>query len=478
MANDLEKSGIPAPGQERRLHFRRPVASMAYVEIGDDNGGIVLNLGEGGLAIQAAEDLTSDYVSRLRFQLSSASDWVNASGEIVWHGESRKTAGIRFLNLPENARARIKNWISLGGSEVSDQEFKEELSPVWESGGPLAESLLNQDLEPLQQSTIDNAGKKEDFWAPYAPGSHPGIPREPATARLQMSTTIRPSAIFRPTQIEAQKQSARSRGSEKSRKTTFLVSFVAAISLALGIVIGNGSLAGFLREAGEVLQSIGQEALAGTMDYLPHGASSLPTQGEPEEPANALSIGAHPSIAKSRAIADAASSRDEPAPNEAKMDPQPDTAASLEVLPDHPERDIWINVPRSGEPPRRLNLPSKAVSASSFVAISSQRSIMVQPVSFGRTSRKMQRLQIGNLTSIIEPTYPPEAIQNQTEGVVKLRVSVSREGEVNDIERLSGSPLLAESAANAISGWHYKPSVLNGKYIETTDNITIEFRLP
>ena len=90
----------------------------------------------------------------------------------------------------------------------------------------------------------------------------------------------------------------------------------------------------------------------------------------------------------------------------------------------------------------------------------------------------MQRLQIGNLTSIIEPTYPSEAIRNQTEGVVKIRVTVSDEGEVSGIEQVSGSSLLAEAAMNAISGWRYKPSMLNGKYVETEDNITIAFRLP
>jgi hypothetical protein len=40
--------------RERRRFVRQRVRSLAYFDVGPDNGGLVLNLSENGLALQAA----------------------------------------------------------------------------------------------------------------------------------------------------------------------------------------------------------------------------------------------------------------------------------------------------------------------------------------------------------------------------------------------------------------------------------------
>jgi len=51
---------------ERRLHVRQRLDAIAYLDIGPDNGGIVLNLSEEGMAVQVVgfldkkEDLSSE----------------------------------------------------------------------------------------------------------------------------------------------------------------------------------------------------------------------------------------------------------------------------------------------------------------------------------------------------------------------------------------------------------------------------------
>jgi hypothetical protein len=47
---------------------------------------------------------------------------VEIRGQIAWVSESRREAGIRFLDPPENARSRIKEWISLESSQGSFQD--------------------------------------------------------------------------------------------------------------------------------------------------------------------------------------------------------------------------------------------------------------------------------------------------------------------------------------------------------------------
>src|ERR1700691_3419957 len=217
--------------------------------MGEDNGGIILNLSEGGLALRTVVAVTDEHLSRLRFQLSSACDWVNASGRVVWNGESKKVAGIRFLDLPETVRVRIRNWISLEGS---DQEIGEKLASTRENGKPLPERPPNRDSQAPKQVILQKA-QNEDFWAPYPPRIPPGVPREATPAELQTSAPLRPSAMVGPSSNKPHVQTTRSGKSKKGWKIGALFSFTAAVSLAVGICIGNGSLDPWFRKAEELM---------------------------------------------------------------------------------------------------------------------------------------------------------------------------------------------------------------------------------
>jgi TonB family protein len=97
---------------ERRSHARLPLPSLAYVELGQGNGGIILNLGEGGLAVQAAMTLVDDELPSVRFQLGPSKDWIEAGARIAWKGGSRKLAGLQFFELRSEVRRRIRDWIA------------------------------------------------------------------------------------------------------------------------------------------------------------------------------------------------------------------------------------------------------------------------------------------------------------------------------------------------------------------------------
>src|ERR1700733_9347435 len=101
-----------SPGADRRIHVRHRLRSLAYVELGENNGGIILNIGEGGFAVRAAEAITEDSLTQVRFQTHTPANQLIASAEIVWTGNSRKEAGVRFVDLPAEALGEIKAWIS------------------------------------------------------------------------------------------------------------------------------------------------------------------------------------------------------------------------------------------------------------------------------------------------------------------------------------------------------------------------------
>lgn len=97
---------------DRRLFPRFTPGSLAYIELGDGNGGIVVNVSEGGLAVQAAVSLLATEFPQLRLQLGFKKH-LELAGKIAWIGDYRKRAGIRFVELSEGARSQIREWIVL-----------------------------------------------------------------------------------------------------------------------------------------------------------------------------------------------------------------------------------------------------------------------------------------------------------------------------------------------------------------------------
>jgi len=57
----------------------------------------------------------------------------------------------------------------------------------------------------------------------------------------------------------------------------------------------------------------------------------------------------------------------------------------------------------------------------------------------------------------VEPDYPETLKQLNIGGTVRLRVSISARGTVDDVQLLGGNPILGESATLAVLKWSYAP---------------------
>jgi hypothetical protein len=112
--------------RDRRAHTRCNSPLVTYIDLGEGNGGIALNISEGGLAITAAGTLFADYFPAIRFQLPKVSGWIETSGRVVWVGESKKAAGISFEDITGVDRERIRDWITSKAS--ADDETKQGIS--------------------------------------------------------------------------------------------------------------------------------------------------------------------------------------------------------------------------------------------------------------------------------------------------------------------------------------------------------------
>ncbi len=91
--------------------MRHQPRSLVYVQLDEGNGGIALNLGEDGLAVQAVAGLMDDSLPRVRFQLSDSKEWIETAALVVWANETRKLLGLRFVELPEQSRRLIREWL-------------------------------------------------------------------------------------------------------------------------------------------------------------------------------------------------------------------------------------------------------------------------------------------------------------------------------------------------------------------------------
>ena len=78
----------------------------------------------------------------------------------------------------------------------------------------------------------------------------------------------------------------------------------------------------------------------------------------------------------------------------------------------------------------------------------------------------------------INPIYPEAARTQRIEGPVVLNARVMGDGSVSEIEIVSGHPLLAEAATQAVRQWKFQPYSVNGQPIERQERITVRFSLP
>src|SRR6267143_5850288 len=89
---------------DRRRYTRQRIESLCYLDLGPDNGGILLNISEGGLALHAAEIFVENPILQMNFQLRQPEKQLEVSGQVAWMSESKREAGIHFIDLPEKTR--------------------------------------------------------------------------------------------------------------------------------------------------------------------------------------------------------------------------------------------------------------------------------------------------------------------------------------------------------------------------------------
>jgi periplasmic protein TonB len=77
----------------------------------------------------------------------------------------------------------------------------------------------------------------------------------------------------------------------------------------------------------------------------------------------------------------------------------------------------------------------------------------------------------------VNPEYPKKAKKAHVEGTVRLHFIVAKDGTVQNIEVISGAPLLVDASLKAVRQWRYQPTQINGKPVEIDTTIDVIFAL-
>lgn len=90
---------------------------------------------------------------------------------------------------------------------------------------------------------------------------------------------------------------------------------------------------------------------------------------------------------------------------------------------------------------------------------------------------RISHMMEGNLIYRVQPIYPPLARAARIQGTVMLRAIISRTGTIENLQVMSGHPMLVGAAIDAVRQWRYRPYILNGDPVEVETQVTVNFSL-
>ena len=121
---------------ERRCTTRQRPEELSYIQFEPEGGGIVVNASGDGLAFHAAAALRQTGPIQLSVSPNPVQH-IKLSAEIVWMDETKKSGGVRFRELTEDAKNQILQWLTQPRQVLAPaNEFMSLSSTVLDDAGP------------------------------------------------------------------------------------------------------------------------------------------------------------------------------------------------------------------------------------------------------------------------------------------------------------------------------------------------------
>ena len=121
--------------RDRRRWLRQKVHGPAFASFDGVTGGMVLDLSEQGMSMQTAAPVEAFRYTRCHLNLQDPATHVETTGYIAW-ADALGRAGVRFSDLPEEARRRLRQWLTANATTPSRKAPKLSFDePMWAALG-------------------------------------------------------------------------------------------------------------------------------------------------------------------------------------------------------------------------------------------------------------------------------------------------------------------------------------------------------
>ena len=500
---------------ERRRFTRQRLCSLAYLDIGPDNGGMVLNLSETGLALQAFNPLIGQTRVDLRIQPPKSRKRIQATAEITWLSESKTEAGLKFIELAEDGRVEIAEWVSaeagvgepppqddtasrqmpqVSAAEVSRTPAPEQQHRIWKERVPLfGESTLEE--SPTDQNVsndlLNTSTGRDNFELQSGSALSEKFSDDPtnipvsdeqaihqrannvnglavsSSAISEPVPDVRHSPLKLPLLLIAACRRYLSERFPKWVTTAALCACVALVSLFLGMAFSRG----FLRDHSGRLTP--EEHTRDAAASSPFPAALDASSGRTVSPSEAPGSGTRHTDSESVSRAPQRELRDKlnrEIPQSRMGSGETDSSAATVASAIVP----WQETTTSDF--QNAIVPSSPVLS---VEPSGARDVAVaQPEKNPPPPATAERRSDCYLLYRVEPLYPREAKEKHIEGIVALHLLIGSDGRVRSVRELSGPGPLVPAALSAALEWRFIPALQNGQPIDAEKDVSIEFHVP
>jgi hypothetical protein len=161
-ASSASAGTLEAVAPKRRRHHRQKLRNLAYVKVDSSNGGILLDIGESGMATRVVAPLCPDQPVHLRVDLPDPRLHFEAEGRVAWIDSTGQT-GIELLEFSPRSARLLKEWLfsqllvdaqRLHGNTATELLFSDTSRPAIRLARPLAPTQKPLRLLWLPVSTI------------------------------------------------------------------------------------------------------------------------------------------------------------------------------------------------------------------------------------------------------------------------------------------------------------------------------------
>lgn len=511
----------PVPGadnSERRRRPRKNVIDSQLITVGlpaqgaAERRGILLDVSESGMAVQPFVPLTPGTSSGIEIELEGSEPAVKGTGLIAWVGAGGR-AGIRFVDMPPEAREQLKRFLDAGLQEEAAAWPAED--PIEAKPSPDEDELdLDGALEMIAERARDITAAtgvavaladEDGISCRFSSGDAPDV-----GVRLQPHNGLSAYCVRTGELVHCIDTLHDPRIDPEVARQLNVRSLVIVPVFASGKVAGLlevlsaspnafesrqierlrrvADLLGGTIEEGQVDDPDSEEeADAEILPPLPvdlPDPEAVPVVSEPQrstsdqagqvtsEPVSAADVAA-PVLASS----DLPLPEPDPEPVSSECESQVVSCESADFLLSH-NSQLTTRDSRAPEPApavaeaRVPSAPEPAISAEEFkfAAVSAPEKPKIQDTKKHRTSKsKKKSLPIHR----IGPVFL--AASSGPGGEVVLGATITKQGTVDNIRMISGPKSLGEAASEAVSQWRCKPYELNGAPTAIETTITIHF---